>query len=51
MKQAIITIAVISILLNIGLISGYVRIGEPGAVAYTEAQRNLMNTLASEVME
>jgi Na+-transporting NADH:ubiquinone oxidoreductase subunit NqrC len=55
MKYAIGTLAtlfVISLILNVGLISGYVRIASPAQhqeMAYTDSQRALMAALVEDV--
>ncbi len=51
MKQVILTLLFISLSLNAGLITGYVRIGSPEKMqemAYNDTQRALMDALVVE---
>lgn len=51
MKQATLTLLAISLLLNVGLITGYIRIASPEKqqeMAYSDSQRALMSALVKD---
>ena len=51
MKKSLFILLLVSVALNVGLISGYVRIGSPQSfeqMAYTDNQRALMSALVED---
>lgn len=52
MKQVVITLFLVSAILNAGLIMGYIKVGSPeklAEVAYNDTQRAMMSALVEDV--